>query len=82
MSIMRTLQRAAFVSLLAVTVAACSTAPEQTASLAGPGHIRSWADWSDAAAPQPQTASAPAAGEVRSWGDWSPAQYDRGNNQQ
>jgi len=47
MSITRTLQRVVFASLLAVTVAACSTAPQQTAS--ANGHIRSWADWSDAA---------------------------------
>ena len=76
MSITRTLQRAAFASLLAVTVAACSTAPEQAASATG--HIRSWADWSAAAAPEPQTASVPNAGTVRSWADWTPVQ----NNQQ
>jgi hypothetical protein len=46
MSITRTLQRVAIAALLAVTVAACSTAPKQTASLAGPGQIHSWADWS------------------------------------
>lgn len=48
MSITRILQRVAIASLLAVTVAACSTTPEQTASLAGPGQIHSWADWSTA----------------------------------
>ncbi len=46
MSITRTLQRVAIASLLAVTVAACSTAPLQTASLAGAGQVHSWADWS------------------------------------
>jgi len=46
MSITRTLQRVAFASLLAVTVAACSTTPQQTASLSRAGQIHSGADWS------------------------------------
>jgi hypothetical protein len=46
MSIARTLQRVAVAALLAMTVAACSTAPQQTASLSGAGQIHSWADWS------------------------------------
>ncbi len=45
MSITRTLQRVALASLLALSVAACSTAPVQTASA---GHIHSWADWAPA----------------------------------
>jgi hypothetical protein len=46
MSITRTLQRVAAAALLALSVAACSTAPVQTASATG--HIHSWADWAPA----------------------------------
>jgi hypothetical protein len=63
--------RTAAAALLALTVAACSTAPEQSASATG--HIRSWADWS-AVTPtvqSAQTASLPAT-QVRSWADWTP----------
>ena len=70
-NIVKLLQRAAVASVLAATVAACSTPGEQTASASG--QIRSWADWSSSA-PAEQTAAAPNSSEIRSWGDWSSAQ--------
>jgi hypothetical protein len=77
----KTVQHLAAAALFAVTLAACSTPNEQTASLSSTGKIHTWADWSTTASPAPaasQTAALPASSQVRSWADWTPAS----NNQQ
>ncbi|MEI9983473.1 MAG: hypothetical protein WDN69_09855 [Aliidongia sp.] len=71
----KTAQRVAVAALFAVTLAACSTPNEQTASQSSVGKIRTWADWSTTTSSAPtasQTAALPASGEIRSWADWTP----------